>query len=206
LKDWKEIEQTKSWYLNWLDKEKSCICSLFTGYRIFTHKYTYSWSRILRGKLRKGPRENLVRDKISVALAFLFFSSPSFPPEARWLHTKQKLVSCKQNLTETDPCIYKPYWSSTSTHTDLFALIFFSHYVSNIYIYVRTLFPRQPMMPQPTQETLGCCMYGRRSFLTQTVIKIPTICLLVIQSKQCGKLLLLLSREAMLWFFKGCTL
>jgi hypothetical protein len=30
--------------------------------------------------------------------------------------------------------------------------------------------------------------------------------LLVIQSKQCGKLLLLLSREAMLWFFKGCTL
>jgi hypothetical protein len=125
LKDWKEIEQKKSWYLNWLDKEKSCICSLFTGYRIFTHKYTYSWSRILRGKLRKGPRENLVLDKISIALAFLFFSSPSFPPEARWLHTKQKLVSCKQNLTETDPCIYKPYWSSTSTHTDLFALIFF---------------------------------------------------------------------------------
>jgi hypothetical protein len=89
-------------HLNWLDTEKGCI-SLW--YRIFTHKYTYSWSRILRGKLRKGPRENLVRDKISVASAFLFFSSPSFPPEARWLHTKHKLVSCKQNLTETDPCM-----------------------------------------------------------------------------------------------------
>lgn len=36
------------------------------------------------------------------------------------------------------------------------------------------------MMPQPTQETLGCRMYGRRSLRIQTDMNMPTICLHII--------------------------
>lgn len=49
-----------------------------------------------------------------------------------------------------------------------------------------TLFPRQPMVPQPTQDTLGCPTKRRRSDLTQTLTNIPTICLLMIHLKSGG--------------------
>lgn len=65
---------------------------------------TYSWSRIFLGNSNKGPLGKLVLEKISATFEFLHFSSPSLPPEARWLHTKQKLASCNWNLTDTEPC------------------------------------------------------------------------------------------------------
>lgn len=68
---------------------------------------------------------------------------------------------------------------------------------------VCTLFPRQPMMPQPIQETLGCCIYGRRQLRTQIEISIPTICLLIIHLKSWGILLseLLLFRAPLISAF-----
>lgn len=42
--------------------------------------------------------------RISETSAFLLSSSPSFSPEAKWLHTKQKLVWCNDMLTAIHPC------------------------------------------------------------------------------------------------------
>lgn len=60
-----------------------------------------------------------------------------------------------------------------------------------------TLFPKQPITPHPTQETLGSRMYGLRSPRTQTVIKIPTICLLMIHLKSWETPLILLSLSSL---------
>lgn len=48
-----------------------------------------------------------------------------------------------------------------------------------------TLFPRHPMMPHPTQETLGFRKNGWRSLRTQTDISMPTICLLMRHRNSC---------------------
>lgn len=51
-----------------------------------------------------------------------------------------------------------------------------------------TLFPRHPMIPQPTQEMLVLRIYLQRSPRTQTDTSIPTICLLMMHWKSCTKL------------------
>lgn len=87
---------------DWLDgfkQTKFCIVII-----IIIVIITYSWSRIFLGKSSIGPLGKLVLENISATSEFLCFSSPSLPPEARWLHTKQKLVSCNRNLTDTEPC------------------------------------------------------------------------------------------------------
>jgi hypothetical protein len=38
-------------------------------------------------------------------LTFRRSASPTSPPEARWQQTKQKLVSCSKNRTDTAPCV-----------------------------------------------------------------------------------------------------
>lgn len=87
--------------------------------RVRQMQFTYSWSRIFGGKSSKGPLGKIVRDNISATLEFLNFPSTSLPPEARWLHTKQKLVSCNRNLTDTAPCrspnVYKIKEGNEST-------------------------------------------------------------------------------------------
>lgn len=75
------------------------------------HKwYTYSWPRIFSGTLLLGDRQilgNCVFFSISITSEFLLRSSPSFSPEAKWLQTKQKLVWCKDKLTDIQPCSKK---------------------------------------------------------------------------------------------------
>jgi hypothetical protein len=46
-----------------------------------------------------------------------------------------------------------------------------------------TLFPRQPMMPEPMHETSRWWMSGLRLLLTHTDVNMPTICLLLMHLK-----------------------
>lgn len=77
---------------NW--KKIKFLLSFGGGSSRIESNHTYSWSRIFLGKLSKGPLGKIVLDNISFRSEFLCFSSPSLPPEAKWPHTKQKLVSC----------------------------------------------------------------------------------------------------------------
>lgn len=69
---------------------------------------TYSWSKILSGG--NGccevlyECENLVFFNISMTSEFLLISSPSFSPEVKWAHTKQKVVPCNVMLIDIEPC------------------------------------------------------------------------------------------------------
>lgn len=70
-------------------------------------KYAHPWSRIFSGTLLPGVLQifgNCVFLSISMTSKFLLSSSPSFSPDAKWLHTKQKLVRWKDMLTEIQPC------------------------------------------------------------------------------------------------------
>lgn len=60
------------------------------------------------------------------------------------------------------------------------------HYVTTFsvrQVFMFTLFPKQPITPQPTHETLELLTCGRSSLRTQTEINIPTICLLMMHLK-----------------------
>lgn len=48
-------------------------------------------------------RENLVLLKISITSIFLLISSPSFSPDARWVHTKQNVDWFNVMLMDIDP-------------------------------------------------------------------------------------------------------
>jgi len=83
-----------------------------------TKSITYSWSTILsvaRQGLCLQILGNCVLLRISATSAFLFSSSPSFSPEARWLHTKQKLVWCNDMLIDIHPCDVGPHESNYYT-------------------------------------------------------------------------------------------
>jgi hypothetical protein len=85
---------------------KQCIVYLIADQQ----GWSYSCSRIVSGDFSSPElwtRGNLVFLRISMTSAFLLNSSPSFCPEVKWLHMKQKLVWCKDMLTEIDPCSVK---------------------------------------------------------------------------------------------------
>lgn len=73
-------------------------------------RMTYSWSKILSGG--SGccevlyECENLVFFNISMTSEFLLISSPSFSPEVKWAHTKQKVVPCNVMLIDIEPCLH----------------------------------------------------------------------------------------------------
>lgn len=63
------------------------------------------------------------------------------------------------------------------------------------------------MIPHPTQETLGFLINEHKSFLTQTEINIPTICLLIIQLNSCGNNFLLFPiLFSFPFLFKACLI
>lgn len=73
------------------------------GCIIMIIQLTYSWSEIVLGKpILEVDRNNVLR-WISWTSAFLRSLSPSFSPEVRWQHTKQKSVSYMDMLTDIDP-------------------------------------------------------------------------------------------------------
>lgn len=78
--------------------------------------FAYSWSRIFWGRLSECPRGKVVRERISVASALRCASSPSRPPDARWQHATQKLVSWSQNLTDTAPCTSRHSHAPVAIH------------------------------------------------------------------------------------------
>jgi hypothetical protein len=83
---------------------------------------THSWSTILSGARRGLCLQilgNCVLLRISATSAFLFSSSPSFSPEARWLHTKQKLVWCNDMLIDIHPCNVRLHRSNFKCIQDL---------------------------------------------------------------------------------------
>lgn len=51
-----------------------------------------------------------------------------------------------------------------------------------------TLFPRHPMIPEPMHDTSRWWMNGLRLLLTQTEVKMPTICLLLMHLNPCIEL------------------
>ena len=133
---------------------------------------TYSWSIIVSGRESLEERENLVLLNISVTSKFLLSSSPSFSPDVRCVQTKHRLVSCNDMLIETEPYT-RLYIVSYTKHTD------YQNFLESVLLKLRlTLFPRYPMIPRPTHETLRLVIRFRRSSLTHTHKNIPTICLL----------------------------
>lgn len=154
----------------------------------------YSWSSILSGIGRiifLHILGNCIFFRISDTSAFLLSSSPSFSPEAKWLHTKQNAVWWTVMLIDMHPCNVS---SLGLVQTCVFQDDAYFKLVENInfrpfkvmkqraYEQVElTLLPRQPMIPLPMHETLRWPMCWTKPSRAQTERKRPTICLLAIR-------------------------
>lgn len=97
---------------------------------------THSWLRIFLGKSTEESLPKRVLDSISMKSALRCTSSPCFPPEAKWQHTKQKLVSCRQNLRDTEPCMVSAQLKSFSSpsHELLLASCFRGRKEGTVYL------------------------------------------------------------------------
>jgi len=119
--------------------------------------YTYSWSRIFSGNSWVARPGNHVLVSMSATSKFLSSTSPCLPPEARWQQTKQKLVSCNTNRIETEPCRQSTHPCAWSHH--LYIWIIYTCFCMHLML---TLFPRQPMIPEPMHDTSRWWMSGLR--------------------------------------------
>lgn len=75
--------------------------------------HTYSWSYIFLGCPKPASELKCVRRWISCTSLFLLLASPSFSPDVRWVHIKQKNVWWIDMLTDIDP--YMKKWESHAT-------------------------------------------------------------------------------------------
>lgn len=84
-----------------------CFCFSYWSNLSSVWNEPYSCSRMVSGDFSAPALltlGNLVFLRISITSEFLLSSSPTFWPEVRWLHMKQKLVWCNNMLIEIDPC------------------------------------------------------------------------------------------------------